>query len=73
MPTANELEAEVLRLSPPERARILERLLESFELEADSDEAWISEALRREEEVQSGKVSLLSGAEVVAGIRSRIS
>lgn len=74
MPTSiHELEAEVLSLSPVDRARLLERLIESFEPDSQVQNAWVAEALRREAEVLSGKVALVPGEEAVARIRARIS
>ncbi len=68
----HELEAEVLSLAAPDRARILERLIESFDRDTKVGEAWLDEALRREEEVVSGKVAMVSGREAVARIRTRL-
>ena len=67
-----DLEAEVLNLGPAERAHLLERLIESFEPSSKIQDAWVSEALRREAEVQAGKVSLVLGQETVARIRARL-
>ena len=66
----HELEAEVLRLAAPDRARILERLIESFERDTKIGEVWIDEALRREEEVISGKVKMVPGRDAVSRIRA---
>jgi putative addiction module component (TIGR02574 family) len=68
-----ELEAQVLNLGPTERAHLLERLIDSFEPESKIRDAWIAEARRRHEEVKSGRVALVPGAEAVARIRARIS
>ena len=68
-----ELETQVLNLGPTERAHLLERLIDSFEPESKIRDAWIAEARRRHEEVKSGKVTLVQGAEAVARIRARIS
>lgn len=67
-----DLEAEVLNLGPTERAHLLERLIESFEPSSKIQDAWVSEALRREAEVQAGKVSLVPGQAVVARVRARL-
>ena len=67
-----DLEAEVLNLGPTERAYLLERLIESFEPSSKIQDAWVSEALRREAEVQAGKVSLVPGQEAVARVRARL-
>ena len=68
--SVHELEAEVLRLAATDRARILERLIESFDRDTKVGEAWLDEALRREEEVISGKVAMVSGREAVSRIRA---
>ena len=68
-----ELEAQVLSLGPTDRARLLERLIDSFEPESNVHEAWIAEARRRRDEVQSGQVAAIPGDEAVARIRARIS
>ena len=69
----HEIEAEALKLQPVDRAHLLERLLESFEPASEIQAAWVTEAIRRREEVRSGKVALIPGDEVLAQIRARIS
>jgi putative addiction module component (TIGR02574 family) len=71
MPVHN-LEAEVLSLPPDERARLLERLIQSFEPESRVRDAWVALALAREAELNSGKAKLVPGAEAVARIRARL-
>ena len=69
---AHDLAAEVLDLPAEERARILELLIASFEPKSNAQMAWMSLALRRREEVRSGKVSMLPGDEALARVRARI-
>lgn len=69
----HELEAEILKLSPPDRAHLLERLIESFEPDSELQDTWVGEALRREAEVKAGKVDLVPGETAVARVRARIS
>jgi len=69
----HELEAEVLSLGPSDRARLLQRLIDSFEPESAVQDAWIAEAMRREADVLSGKVTLVPGEEALARVRARIS
>lgn len=71
--TYHEVEAQALSLQAEDRAHLLERLIESFEPATKIEAAWVAEAIRRRDEVKSGKVSLLSGDEVVAGIKARLS
>jgi putative addiction module component (TIGR02574 family) len=68
----HELEAHVLSLSAEDRARLLERLIESFEPDSDSGKAWIAEALRREADVKAGASSMVSGPEALQRIRARL-
>lgn len=68
----HDLEAEVLGLPPEDRARLLERLIQSFEPDSRMRDAWIGLALAREVDVMSGKVKLVPGSEAVARIRARL-
>ena len=68
-----ELEAQVLSLGPTERARLLERLMDSFEPESKICQAWIAEARRRHDDIKSGKVAAVPGTDALARIRARIS
>ena len=67
-----EIEAQVLCLGAAERAHLVERLLDSFETDSKIEKMWLNEVLRREEEVTSGKVRLVSGHEAIARIRAGI-
>ena len=66
------LEAEVLNLPAVERAHLLDRLIASLEADPDVQEAWVIEAARRDAEVEEGKVTLVSGEEVLARLRTEI-
>lgn len=67
MPTTMEdLEAKVLGLPAEDRARLLERLIASFDPEGGSSEDGLQVALRRQEDVRSGKVRMLPAEEVLA-------
>ena len=69
---AHDLAAEVLDLPAEERARILELLIASFEPKSNAQKAWMNLALRRREEVRSGKVAMVSGDDALARVRARI-
>ncbi|CAN7147231.1 addiction module protein [Variovorax sp. LjRoot84] len=56
-----DLEAQVLGLPPEDRARLLERLIASFEPRSKAQEAWMQLALRRQEDVRSGKAAMVPG------------
>ncbi len=74
MPTpVHDLEAEVLGLPPEDRARLLERLIASFEPKSQAQKAWMNLAMRRQEEVRAGKVAMVPGDEALARVRARIS
>ena len=70
--TIHELEAQVLSLEAPERARLLERLLESFEPDTMAEKAWIAEALRREADVKAGKSKMVPGPEALERVQARL-
>ena len=56
-----ELEAEVLGLPAVQRARLVEKLIASLEVEPDVENAWAEEVERRQGEIESGTVPLLPG------------
>lgn len=60
------LEAEVLRLAPADRSRLLDRLLASLEADPQWESAWAQEADRREADIVAGRSNWLVGDEVVA-------
>ena len=56
-----------------ERAHfLLEKLIESFEPATEIETAWVAEALRRRKDVQSGKVTLVSGDEAVSRLKDQL-
>jgi putative addiction module component (TIGR02574 family) len=74
MPTpVHDLEAEVLSLPPEDRARLLERLIASFEPRSSAQRAWLEEARRRQADVKGGKATMVPGDEALTRVRSRIS
>ena len=68
----HDLTAEVLDLPAEDRARMLELLIASFEPKSNAQRAWMDLALRRREEVRSGKVAMVPGDEALARVRARI-
>jgi len=68
--TIESLEAEALRLSAAERARLVERLIASLDADPQVEEAWASEVERRQAEIESNVASLLPGAETLAKLRA---
>ena len=68
----HDLVAEVLDLPAEERARILELPIASFEPKSTAQKAWMDLALRRREEVRSGKVAMVPGDQALARVKARI-
>lgn len=68
----DELQAQVLGLPPEDRARLLELLIASFEPKSKAQQAWMQLALRRREDVRSGKVTMVPGDEALARVRARL-
>lgn len=69
----HELEAQVLDLPPEDRARLLERLIASFEPKSKAQEAWMQLARHRAEEARAGRVVMVAGDEALKRVRARIS
>ncbi|MCM8613514.1 addiction module protein [Accumulibacter sp.] len=70
--TVEELEAEVLRLPAVLRARLVEKLIASLDVEPDVENAWAEEVEKREGEIENGTVTLLPGAEALSRLRAEI-
>lgn len=71
MPLSIEtLEAEVLSLPPAERARLLEKLISSLDVDPGIEEAWAVEVERRDAEIEQGVVSTVPGPEVLARLKA---
>jgi len=64
------IEAEALQLSPTDRARLVERLIASLDVDPEIEEAWATEVERRNSEVENGTVSLVSGPEAIAKLKA---
>ena len=67
------LEKEVLALPLEDRARLAERLLESLDnpSEQETEQLWLDEAERRVEEIDEGKVKLISSEEFERRVQAR--
>jgi putative addiction module component (TIGR02574 family) len=70
--TLDMLESEVLNLSPPDRAHLLDRLIGSLHTDEERDAAWEWEAKRRHDEVASGQVSMIPGETVFAELAAEL-
>lgn len=68
--TIETLEAEALRLSAAERARLVEKLIASLDADPEVEDAWAAEVERRQAQLESGAVSLLPGPETLAKLKT---
>jgi len=68
--TVEALEAEALQLSAAERARLVERLIASLDIDPEVEEAWAAEVERRHAEIESGAVALISGPEALDKLKA---
>ena len=66
------IEAEALRLSATERAQLIERLIASLDVDPGVEVSWAAEVERRNGEVESGKVALVSGPEAIARLKASV-
>ena len=69
--TLDEITDAVLRLTPDSKILLAERIVECLVAdEPDTIERlWSAEAVRRRDEIRSGKVKPIPGAEVIAEVR----
>lgn len=66
------LEAEALKLTVAERAKLAEHLIASLDEDSEIEEAWAAEIERRIAEIEAGTVQLISGAEAIARARAAL-
>ncbi len=64
------VETEALQLSAGERAILVDRLIASIDFDPEVEAAWAVEVDRREADLNSGAVALLSGPEALAKLRA---
>ena len=68
--TSESVKAEVMCLTPAERARLLDQLIDSIDRDAETEGAWDKVALQREGEIESGSVTGLPLEDVVARLEA---
>lgn len=68
---SQELEAQVLRLSQHERARLAQKLIASLDEDDATEQAWAEEAQRRYEDLRTGDTEAISAEQVFAEARSK--
>lgn len=69
--TLETLQAEVLRLPPADRAKLLDRLIASLDVDAGAEAAWDAVADQREQELQAGTAEAVPLELVVARLEAR--
>ena len=73
-----EIEKELMTLPDQDRARIAHDLIISLDKDEETltreewEAAWLEEIQKREEEIDSGKVKLVSHAEVMASLEAAL-
>ena len=71
--TLETLQAEVLRLSPSDRARLLDRLIASLDVDTQAEEAWDAVADQREGELETGSAQAVPLDVAIARLEARFS
>ena len=66
------LEAEAMKLTPEERARLADRLIASLSDDAEIEEAWAVEVERRIAEIEAGRAPVVPAAEAIARARDAL-
>lgn len=69
---AEDLEMQALSLPPEDRARLLERLIASFEPKSPAQAAWMQLAQRRREDVRAGRTAMVPGDEALERVKARL-
>lgn len=73
MPSELEaIQAQALKLSAEERARLADRLIASLFDDKEIEEAWAVEVERRIKEIESGRAKLVPAAEAIARARTAV-
>lgn len=66
------LEAEMLNLAPTDRARLLDQPIASLDSDREVEDAWMREAKRRDDEIESGSVEAIPVEVVLAKLRAEL-
>mgnify|MGYP002069125361 FL=1 len=72
--TVKQIERQLLKLDSRSRAKLAERLLHSLDelSEAENEQLWAQEALRRHQELSSGNAKARPANEVIREARARL-
>ena len=69
-PTVDTVEAEALQLTVAERARLVERLIASLDVDPEYEAAWAAEVERRHAEIERGTISLMPGPATLSQLKA---
>ena len=69
--TLEALQAEVLRLPPADRAKLLDRLIASLDVDAGAEAAWDEVAERRDRDLDAGAVQAVPLEVAIARLEAR--
>lgn len=67
------VEAQALELEPSDRARLINRLISSLDIDPEVEDAWAAEVERRHADIESGNSSWLPGPDALAKLRREFS
>lgn len=67
-----DVAVQALSLPPEDRAKLVERLLASFEPMSPTQSAWLALAKDRRDAVRAGQVHMVPGGEALARVRARL-
>ncbi len=72
--TIDQITSEAMQLPVSSRAELAEKLVESLDFTEDDTvrTAWAAEAIRRRDDVRSGRVQTIPGEQVLAEIRQML-
>ena len=72
--TIDQITTEAMQLSVSSRAELAEKLVESLDFSEDDDlqRIWAVEAIRRRDDVRSGRVQTIPGEQVLAEVRQML-
>lgn len=66
------LEAETMKLTATERARLAEHLIASLDEDTEIEEAWAVEIEQRIAAIESGKIQLIPAGDAIAQVRAAL-
>jgi hypothetical protein len=67
-----DIAAQALDLPPEDRAKLIERLIASFEPKSPAQDQWLKAARARRDAVRAGTVAMVPGGAALARVRARL-